>query len=304
MSHAAVHRRSSALGADLVSLAVCSLIWGTTWRVIKLQYGVVPPLESVVYRFTLAAVLLFILCRVTRQPMALTRRQHLFAFAQGAFGFGLQYALVYLSEETLASGAVAVIFAAVVFVNLVVFRLAAGQRAPWPAWLAALLGLAGVAAMSLSQVRAPGASGEAPLAVGAAFGGVLASVFGNLFAARAHGAGAATAPGTAWAMAYGAALLAAYVGLTGQPWRFDTSPAYLGSLTYLAVLGSVTAFLVFYALARRRGYAFASYVAALTPPTAMILSSFTESARWGADALIGLALVLAGQVLLIRGTRA
>ena len=291
------------LAKDLASLAVCGLIWGSTWRVIKLQIGVVPVAESVVYRFALASVLLFALCAVTGRSVALTRRQHLAALAHGAAGFGLQYALVYLAERTVASGVVAVIFAAAAFANLALFRIAQGQRAPPLAWTGALLGLAGVAVMSMSELSGPASPQGGAIGVALALCGVIASVFGNLFAARVQSAGVAIGPGTAWAMGYGAALLALAVLVTGQPWRFELSARYVASLIYLAVLGSVTAFLVFYALARRRGYSFAAYVAALTPPAAMALSSLTESVRWGAGALAGLALVLAGQALLIRGSR-
>jgi drug/metabolite transporter (DMT)-like permease len=286
------------LAADLGALAVCSLIWGTTWRAIKLQLGVVPPLDSVVYRFALASILLFGWCLLTRRSLVLTRRQHLQVLAQGASNFALQYPLVYLAEETVSSGAMAVIFASIPFVNLVVFRLFDRRHASPLAWLATLLGLAGVAAMSLSQ------SGEgATSGVALALVGVGMSVVGNLFAARAQASGVATAPGTAWAMGYGAALLAGFQLLTGAAWKFDASLSYAGALVYLSVFGSVIAFVAYYGLARRRGYTFASYVAALTPPTAMAISSVTEHTRWGPEAAAGLALVLAGQLLLIRASR-
>ena len=76
------------------------------------------------------------------------------------------------------------------------------------------------------------------------------------------------APATAWAMAYGAGSLALFALLTGTPFRFDPRPAYAISLAYLSVFGSVIAFLVYFALARRRSYTFASYVSAITPPIA------------------------------------
>ncbi len=104
-------------------------------------------------------------------------------------------------------------------------------------------------------------------------------------------------------MGYGAALLALFVLITGKPWGFELTTRYVGALAYLAVFGSVVAFVTFYGLARRRGYGFASYVAALTPPTAMAISWVFEGTRWGLAAFCGLALVLAGQVLLIRGSR-
>lgn len=293
-------RPSRPLLIDLVSLGVCSLIWGTTWRAIKYQLGVVPPLESVTYRFTLAAALLFGLCLITGRSLVLSRRQHLEVLAQGASGFCLQYALVYLAEQTVSSGAIAVIFASIPFLNLIMFRVLAGRRAPSLAWLAALLGVAGVAAMSVSELAA---GGGAKAGVPLALAGVLIATLSNFFAARTQEAGVPLLPGTAWAMGYGALLLALWEVAHGATWRFDPSPTYVGSLLYLSVLGSVVAFVTFYAMARRRGYTFASYVAALTPPTAMALSAMTEATRWGWEAGAGLVLVLAGQVLLIRAAR-
>ncbi len=295
--------KASPLAIDLASLAVCSLIWGTTWRVIKLQLGTVPPLESVVYRFALAAALLFGWLLAMRRPIALNRAQHLTVLAQGALGFSLQYSLVYIAEEKIPSGAMAVIFAATAFVNLLAFRLLMKHRASPLAWAGVLLGLAGVAAMSASQILQAEGHGDGRLGVLIALAGVLTAVMGNMFAARAQTLRVAVVPATAWAMGYGAALLGGFVLMTGQPWRFEASVRYVGSLLYLSVFGSVTAFVVFYFLARRRSYTFAAYVAALPPPTAMILSGLTEQAHWGWAAFAGVALVLAGQVLLIRGTR-
>ena len=287
----------------MASLLVCTLIWGTTWRAIKLQMGVVPVFDSVVYRFALASALLFGWRLLRGESIALSRAQHLAVLCQGACGFTLQYSLVYLAEERISSGAMAVIFSAIAFTNLVLFRIALKQKPSRLAWTGSLLGLAGVAAMSWSQVGHEGARAGGAVGVMLALVGVVASVFGNLFAHRAQSAGVETVPGTAWAMGYGAALLTAFVLVSGGRWSFDPSLPYVGALLYLAVFGSVTAFVVYYGLARRRGYAVASYVAALTPPTAMFMSWLFEGAQWGVDALGGLALVLVGQALLIRGSR-
>ena len=285
---------------DIASLAVCTIIWSTTWRAIKLQLGGPPPMESVVYRFALASVLLFAFGLFTRRGMALTRRQHLEAAGQGLFNFSIQYALVYQAEQTVSSGATAVIFAGTPFINLVLFRLFRDQRAGGWAWVAAALGLIGVAILAISQAKGPAAAPGLAAGILMALAGVVSASVGNVFADRSHAAGAALIPSTAWAMTYGAGILALYVVITGQPWSFEPSLRYVASLAYLAVLGSVVAFLTFYALARRSGYALASYIAALTPPAAMAISSLTEGARWGLGGLAGLALVLAGQGILIR----
>jgi drug/metabolite transporter (DMT)-like permease len=57
---------------------------------------------------------------------------------------------------------------------------------------------------------------------------------------------------------------------------------------------------MYYGLARRRGYATASYVSALAPMLAMLMSSLFEGKTWGLMALGGVALTLTGQVLLLR----
>ncbi len=64
------------------------------------------------------------------------------------------------------------------------------------------------------------------------------------------------------------------------------------------------AFLLYYGLARRRGYATASYISALAPPVAMLVSALLEDKTWGILALSGIVLVLAGQWLLLRARRA
>ena len=75
-------------------------------------------------------------------------------------------------------------------------------------------------------------------------------------------------------------------------------------MLYLAAIGSVIAFLLYYGLARRRGYSTASYISAMAPPVAMLVSAVFENKVWGALALGGIALVVAGQVLLLRVKRA
>lgn len=288
---------------DLASLAVCTVIWSTTWRAIKLQLGAVPPLDSVVYRFALAAALLFGWCALSGRSLVLSRRQHLAVLGQGVFGFSIQYGCVYVAEEKVASGVMAVIFATAPFANMVLFRILLNQRAGPLAWAATLLGVSGVATLSLSQIGGSPTAGAAGAGVLIGLAGVVSVAFGNFFAARAQSAGAGLVPSTAWAMGYGAAVLAGFRLLTGSAWAFEISVRYVGALLYLSVFGSVVAFLAYYGLARRRGYGLASYIAALTPPAAMAISALTEGTRWGLGAILGVALVLAGQLLLMRRPR-
>lgn len=288
---------------DLAAISICTLAWGTTWFVITFQLGVVDPLVSLAYRFALATALLFAWCALRALPLRLSVAQHTAACGIGLFTFTIDYTFIYLAEARISSAVVAVMFATLALVNLAVFRVVFRQRAPLRAWVAAGLGALGVALLSWSEIvhahldaRARGGFGMACIAI------VSASI-GNVFARRGEAAGAAVAGLTAWAMAYGALLVALCALILRRSWVFESSVGYIASLVYLALVGSVVAFLFYYGLARRRGYAAASYVTALTPVVAMTVSSVFEGKTWSAMAINGLALVLIGQWMLLRARR-
>jgi drug/metabolite transporter (DMT)-like permease len=297
----AMHK--STIAFDIASIAICALIWGTTFYAITLQLGVVDPVVSVAYRFTLAAALLFAWCKLTGEKVALTPRQHIAALGVGVFLFGVSYALVYIAEQYVVSAVVAVVYAASAFVNLVTFRLFVGVKAKLLSWLGAALGVAGVGVISWQEIAAAGEGGRAGLGIGTAVVAVLFASAGNIAARRGEDAGASVPTLTAWSMAYGAAALAVFAAASGREWAFEATLAYIGSLIYLAVAGSVIAFLLYFGLARRRGYATASYIGAMSPLVAMIVSGVMEAKTWGPIAFAAVALVLAGQVLLLRGKR-
>lgn len=295
--------RPSATLIVVLGVAACALIWGTTWYAITLQLGTVDPIASLVWRFGSATLILVGLCLVTRRPLAMPRSAHLAAMGQGLFTFSIDYAFVYWAEERIASAVVAVLFAGLAFLNLMLFRWVLGQRAASSAWVGAFLGLVGVAVLSGSELLKAEMAPTAVLGLAFAIIAVIGAGIGNLFAWRGQQTGVGVIAQTAWAMGYGTAFLILWGLVTGVDWRVENTPAYWLSLLHLSLLGSVVAFLIYFWLARSRGYALASYISALTPPIAMGVSVLFEGARFGLAALAGLALVLAGQALLIRAPR-
>jgi drug/metabolite transporter (DMT)-like permease len=284
---------------DLTAVAICTLSWGTTWFAITFQLGTVDPVISLVYRFGLAATLLFAWCALRTISIRLAPAQHASACGMGLFTFSINYAFVYLAETHLTSAVVAVMFAMLSLVNLIVFRLLLGQRAPPRAWSAAALGAIGVGVFSWSEIIGAPLSASTRTGLAMACIAVLCAAIGNVWAHRRAAEAAPLASLTAWAMSYGTVFLALFALVTRRAWVFETSLKYVGSLIYLAVIGSVVAFLFYYALARRRGYAAASYVSALVPILAMTVSSVFEGKSWSAIAILGVACALLGQWLFI-----
>jgi drug/metabolite transporter (DMT)-like permease len=279
---------------------VPSFIWGTTWLTIKFQLGVVAPEVSVSYRFGLAALVLFAWCGLLRIPLRFDIRTHASLALLGLLQYAANYVLLYMSEAYLTSGLVAVLFALVLVWNLVGARLFFDRPLPASVVAGAAVGVAGVTLVfwpEVSQLRAAGQARGVVLAVAA----TLAASAGNLWSERVYARDVSVAPSTAWAMMYASLGVALYCALRHVPFAFDVSLSYLASLAYLALFGSVIAFIGFLTLLRRIGAGRASYSAVLIPVLAMATSTLVEGYRWSALALSGMALVLAGNLMVLRG---
>lgn len=287
-------------GSTLVLFLVPTAIWGTTWLVIKFQLGRVAPEASVAWRFALASGLLLAWCAVRGVALPRGWRQHLGLVALGVLLFGLNYVLTYRAETTLTSGLVAVLFATMVFWNLLGARLFFGAPAPGGVVLGAVTGLGGLLLLFWPELA--GLEADHRLLVGVAYaaGGTVVASAGNLVSQRVFAGGVPVVPGTGVAMGYAALLLLGWCLVTGVPLTFDPSPAYVLSLAYLAVLGSIVAFVTYLTLLQRVGAGRAGYTTAVIPVVAMLASTLFEQYRWSGSAVAGLGLVLAGTVLVLR----
>jgi drug/metabolite transporter (DMT)-like permease len=286
--------------SSLLLFAIPTFIWGTTWLVIKFQLGLVEPEVSVAWRFVVASALLLGWCGLRRIPLRFTLHDHLRLAALGLMLFGLNYVLVYRAEATLTSGLVAVLFAFMVFWNLLGARIFFGTPAPPAVLIGAALGVSGVALLFWPEVR--GLRGEGGLLVGVAYasGSTLVASGGNLLSQRVFSRGVGVVPGTALAMGYASLLIMGWCAVGGIPFGFDARAPYVLSLLYLAIFGSVVAFVSYLTLLQRIGAGRAGYSAAVIPVVAMLASTLFEHYRWTAPAVAGMLLVLAGTVLVLR----
>jgi hypothetical protein len=122
-------------------------------------------------------------------------------------------------------------------------------------------------------------------------GAVLVTTLGNLVAHHNHERKLTGWATMAWSMGYGGlASLVAAIAL-GEPLTFDGSPAYVLSLLYLTVFGSILAFAGFLELLGRVGPARASYVGVMVPIVALLISSVFEGFTWQALTFVGVAIL-------------
>jgi drug/metabolite transporter (DMT)-like permease len=276
------------------------LIWGSTWFVIRYQLGAVAPEASVTYRFALAATLLLGICAVRGVRLRYAPREHALMAAQGAFMFAANYVLIYHSERFLTSGLVAVVFSIIVIFNIVGLRLFFAQPIQFKMFAGAVCGVGGVALLFWPELAR--FQGEAKEATGLALATIATFVasIGNLIAAHNHRIGLPIQASTGFAMLYGALMVGAWVVVSGVSWSFSATSPYLMSLAYLAVFGSVVAFVAYLTLAGDIGADRAGYVGVVTPVVALLISTVLEGYRWTMPAVLGAILCLGGNVLILK----
>ena len=105
-------------------------------------------------------------------------------------------------------------------------------------------------------------------------------------------------------MACGALYLSALIALTGTPMVAPPDARYLWAMLYLAVVGSVIGFTTYLMMVARIGSARAAYATVLFPIVALLLSTAYEGYAWHWQAVVGLGLALAGNLVMFSRPRA
>jgi drug/metabolite transporter (DMT)-like permease len=259
---------------------------------------------SVAYRFLLAALLLFAWCAIRGLPLRFSAREHAWLALFGLGSFGVGYVLVYYAEQHVVSGLVAIGYSASPLLGMLGMRLFFGTPMTGRITVASLLGIAGIVMVFYPELaRLQGSSETAKGALFTAISVIIAAC-GSMAAYRNQRAAVPLWQGMAWGMLYGA-MSALAIGLaSGKPPRFLMTPAYVLSLAYLAILGSIIAFASYLTLLKRIGAARAGYIGVMVPILALLLSAAFEGFRFHALTWVGIAISVAGNVLILRTERA
>jgi drug/metabolite transporter (DMT)-like permease len=134
-------------------------------------------------------------------------------------------------------------------------------------------------------------------------GAVLASGLGNIVVARNQTRGIDGWGPLALAMGWGALASWAFVALSGGPVKIEWTAAYMLSLLYLSVFGSVLAFGAYFMLIARIGTAQSAYVGVMATVLALLVSAVFEGYEWRWVTVIGIALAVIGNVLALQSAR-
>lgn len=289
--------------SNLHLFTICVLIWGSTWLAITFQLGTVAPEISVGYRFILASAALFAYCGWRKLKLQFTWREHVDLLLFGASMFCISYIFVYHAETYIVSGMVAVAYSASPMLNMLMARALFSTPMTTRVIVGAMFGILGIVCVFWHEFANISASRNAELGAILTVLSVIASSAGSMFATRIQKSGYSTWSSMAWGMLYGGAL-ALGIGLAlGKPLAFELTGSYIGSLVYLAIFGSVITFACYLTLMARIGAARAAYVGVMVPIVALAVSFFFEKFAWGWLTTLGVALSVAGNIVILRGKR-
>jgi len=271
--------------------------WSTSWYPLSLQLGVVAPEVSIFWRFLVSSLMMLAITALCGIRLRFEPGEHLRFLFLGMALFSTNFVLFYNSSLYLASGLLAVILSMSSLINVVL--VAAINRRPPPLlqMVAAIVGLVGLGLIFAPEFK------TLPTAGIAVAYGVLATFsfcIGNLLSSRSQQRGTPVLASTSWGMVYGTLFMGIIALLRGHPFIIDMSPSYLFSLAWLILISSVMTFACYLSLVGRIGPGRAAYATVVFPIFALLISARYEGYEWSVAALAGLALVIIGNLIMIR----
>lgn len=276
-------------------LALVILVWGSTWLAIKVGLEDLPPFLAAATRFLVAATILVGLSRWRGVGIPRSGRIHLALIALGALQFVLSYGAVYWAEMYIPSGLAAVLFAIHPFlVLLLAHAVIPAERITARKAVGVGLGFVGVALIFRSDLAL--VHPMAPVAAAVILLSPLATAVSGVgikrWGAELHPFTLTTLP-----MMYGAIGLGTISFAMEDIGAARWSAGAIGSIAYLAVFGSVVAFVAYYRLLKEVAVSSLALVSYAIPVVALGLGAVLLGERLTPGAWLGAAAIVVGIVL-------
>lgn len=274
---------------------VTVIVWGVSWHAMLYQTVVAPEL-SIAYRFILAATLMVAFCVATRRRFSFARRDYGLMALLGLFLFSVNYILFYYAAGYLATGLLAVVFSMITVMNMVNGALLFGHKIEARVAIAAAFGLIGLALTFWPDFVGHEINRGVALGLVLSVLGTLCASFGNMASVGLGRRGIGVVESNTVGMAVGALVAFTFAMLHGAPLIYNPAPSYSISMLFLALFATVIGFGCFLTLVRRIGAGRAAYSSVLFPILALALSAAFEDYRPPVEAILGVALILVGNV--------
>lgn len=285
----------------LVWFLLCG-IWGSTWLFIKLGLEDLPPLTFAGIRFLIALAILISLIAVRRISLPRTRSEWMLLAGTGILAFSLNYGLLFWGEQYISSGLAALLQATIPAFGLVIAHLYLPGEQMTPAKvIGVVMGVVGVAVIFSNQLNVAGPRALAGSA--ALLGSSVCVAYSNVLV-KARGKNLDPAILAAGQMLFGLVpLLLIGIPLEGNPVHFHWTGMAFIALFYLAIVGSVVAFLLYYWLVHNMDVTKTMLIALVTPVVAVALGMLVLNEELNWRTLAGGATIMSGICLIVTRRR-
>lgn len=292
-------------GGIILPFILVTLIWSSTWIVIRDQLGTVPASWSVCYRFLLAGITMAGFAKLRGVPLRIGGKGLVYAALLGLAQFVLNFNFVYRAEHHLTSGVVAVVYAMLLIPNSILAFLIFRQPVSRGFVGGSIVAVCGIALMLAHEYHAASVQpGRVLLGATLAIAGLMSASAANVMQGMQIARRLPMVAVLAWAMLIGAGINALIAWITSGPPVIEARAGYLLGIAWLGIAGSVVTFPLYFRLIQRMGAGRAAYTSVLIPVIAMLISTLAEGYRWTALAGAGALLAVAGMVVALRTRRA
>ncbi len=295
----------------LIPFLLITLIWSSTWIVIKDQIDpgnpdAVPASWSVTYRYVIAAAAMFAYAILSGASLRLGRQGHAIALLFGIPQFCLNFNLVYAAEHFVTSGLVATVFALLMVPNSALAWIFLKQRVTGRFVAGSAVACIGVALLFVQEMRTtPISRQDVLVGIGLTLLAVLSASVANVIQSSRRVTKWPLVSMLAWGMVYGTLANALFAIFVAGPPVVGGRVGYWVGLVYLGLFASALAFPLYFKVMRAVGAGKAAYSSLLVPIVAMAISTALEDYRWSTLAIAGGIIALAGMgIALLAGRRA
>jgi len=279
-----------------IMVGVFLMLWSSAFSVAKLSLADCPPLLLLAARFLVAGVLMFGIAAISRVRWTLSRRDILLFALLGIANQAIYLGVGYVALRDISAGLSVLIFSANPIVTAVFAALVLGERMTWSKAVGLVLGIAGVAFIVQSRLSIGSDHLRGILLTVVS---LLSFVGGTILFKRYAPKDGLWIGNGVQSLAAGVALLpfslaSESIGDIVPTWRL------LACFTFLVLLVSVFAYLLWFKILTLSGATAASSYYFLLPPLGMLFGWLLLGEHVALSDLLGIIPVVLGIYLVTR----
>lgn len=282
----------------LIVWCILCLVWGSTWIFIKIGLDDLPPISFAAARFLVSVLILIPIILSQKLEFPKNLKVWKIIAISGILQFFFNYGLLFWGEQFISSGLAAVLQAIIPAFGLILARFyLPDEKITLKKIIAILMGLFGLIIIFWEQLRFGGVL---------AFWGSLAVVVGAFCASYASVLTKTYGANSNPATLVFAQMLVGLIPLSilgfikeGNPFNFQWSAMAIISVFYLAIIGSIIAFWLYYWLLGKMDVTKAMMISFVTPLMAIFIGSFYRNEKLEIQTLIGAVFILSSVLLVL-----